>query len=224
MSDYGRIYRELWRPDKKARRAGNAAMGLWTLGISWCKDHRSAGRIAGDAALELGTQDEIDALVRERLWRKTSDGYLYNDWSDWNQDVEPDTVGGDLVRKIVPESQPKAVRVQLSRIAGQLIMDGSDPAHVETGLRFWLDNTYPPTSLPQFVSQAARMAESNKSKLNALREAWVDGKTSRLTEFGLIFTPGPAPEGMSDMALRAHRLTEKRAWIEGLVKEIEVHR
>lgn len=220
MTEHGVIRRDFHRHPKVVN-TSNSALGLWARAISWCKDNRKAGRIPLSDALTLGSQGEVDELVSTRLWRLQGDCAVFHDWNDHNEVIEPDTVGGDLIRKVVPESQPKAVRTQLSRIAGQLILDGSEPAHVETGLRLWLDNTYPPTSLPQFVSQAARMAESNKSKLNALREAWVDGKTSRLAEFGLIFTPAPAPDGMSDMALRAHRLREKRSWIEGLVKELE---
>src|SRR3990172_7630126 len=47
----------LWR-HYKARRAGVAAMGLWSLGQSWCADKHTDGAITRAAVLDLCDGDE----------------------------------------------------------------------------------------------------------------------------------------------------------------------
>lgn len=124
-----------------------------------------------------------------------------------------------LVGRIVPDSQPLAIRRELEWIVKELLGQGISPGDISEGLRLWLVSPYAPSSLPKFVSQVQR--EGSGSRINALRQAWVDGDVSRLKPFGLWFTPGPA-SGVADKDLAAFRKAEKREWIEGIVRgEVE---
>lgn len=78
-----------------ALRAGSgdalAALGLWTLCLSWCGSDRYARETGEVPAVIVDTfaaphdGDELaGALVAAGLWESRSDGYAFHDWSDWN--------------------------------------------------------------------------------------------------------------------------------------------
>ncbi|SIL73510.1 Uncharacterised protein [Mycobacteroides abscessus subsp. abscessus] len=212
MSDNGRIDREFW-DHPKVKAAGNAAIGLWARTNSWCRYKRTAGHITPDVALELGTQDEIDALVRERLWLKTSSGYVMKDYADWNDDVEPDTVAGAMVREVVPVEHPSAIRKQLARRAAELIAEGIDPDHVKRGLVLWTEKDLSPSLLPSLVSQAMNTHKQNQSLLNVLRDCWRTGDVSPLKPFGFIFTIPDLPSGIDASERRDLIREAQKAWL-----------
>ncbi|WP_195167148.1 hypothetical protein [Mycobacteroides abscessus] len=220
MSDNGRIHREFWS-HPKAVKAGNAAIGLWARANSWCRFNRTAGHIHTEAALLLGTQDEIDALVRERLWLKTSRGYVMKDYADWNDDVEPDTVAGQLVRDVVPIEHPSAVRKQLARKAAELITEGIDQEHVKRGLILWTEKDLSPALLPSLVSQAMNAHKQTQSLLNVLRACWTSGEVYPLKKYGFVFTPPDAPPGISADERRALNREAQREWLREIHERIK---
>lgn len=70
--------------DAAVIRAGNAAFGLWARAGSYTADKITGGYVPPEVALLLGTQDEIDALVREKLWTREKTkrgGYLFVDYT-----------------------------------------------------------------------------------------------------------------------------------------------
>lgn len=60
--------------------AGNGPIGLYVRAGAWSVHQRTDGRVPRHVAVTLGTEDEAAALVRERLWRKVRDGYLFTPW------------------------------------------------------------------------------------------------------------------------------------------------
>jgi hypothetical protein len=71
---------------ERVLRAGNAAMGLWVRGGSWCAGQLTDGFIPADVARTLGTAGEIRKLVAVGLWEAhTKDGqagYLFHAWAE----------------------------------------------------------------------------------------------------------------------------------------------
>lgn len=212
MTDNGRIHREFWN-HPKAKAAGNAAIGLWARANSRCRYDRTAGHVAESVAMELGTREEIDALVRERLWVRTNQGYRFNDWEHWNEDVEPDTVAGALVREVVPVEHPSAIRKQLARRASELIAEGIDSDHVKRGLVLWTEKDLSPALLPSLVSQAMNTHKHTQSLLNVLRDCWRTGDVTPLKPFGFVFTVPDLPSGLSADARRECIRQAQKTWL-----------
>lgn len=172
--------------------------------------------------LELGTREEADELVTAGLWLKSLKGGLkvavFKDYGDWNKDVEPDTEAGNLVRKVVPESHPSAVRNQLVRQASSLLAEGIDPAGVEAGLRLWLSKDLSPSLLPSLVSQAMKDTQRAASLRNTIRQCLESGQVSPLKPYGLVFVPPEPPDGLSVQDRRVFMDVEKRKWLNGLLE------
>ena len=70
----------------KAKRAGLAALGLWTLAGSWCRAYKSDGFVPAWWVQERRGQRHADALVAAGLWHPCSEGgepgYRFHDWHD----------------------------------------------------------------------------------------------------------------------------------------------
>ncbi|SKL37398.1 Uncharacterised protein [Mycobacteroides abscessus subsp. massiliense] len=209
MSDNGRIHRKFWNHDK-AKAAGNAALGLWARANSWCRDHRKAGYVPAPDALEMGTQAEIDALVNARLWVKTQHGYRFHDYEHWNDDVEADTLAGDMVREVVPASHPSAIRKQLVRQATALLAEGIDRDIVKRALGLWCAKDLSPSLLPNLASEAMKEAQRSQNVMNVLRDCWRSGKVTPLKQFGYVFTLPDIPDDV-DRDVFIHQA--KRDWM-----------
>lgn len=221
MSDNGRIHRKFW-DHPKAKAAGNAACGLWARINSWCRDNRTAGYIPSTTALELGTQDEIDALVRERLLLQTNHGYRMKDYEEWNDDIEPDTVAGDLVRETVPEQHPSAIRKQLARKAAELLTEGIDREVVKRALVLWTTKALSPSLLPSLASEAMKESQRSQSLRSVMRECWKSGQVTPLKPFGYVFTPPDFPDNCTDPEdRRAFMLAAKRKWLTELAERVK---
>lgn len=60
--------------------SGNGPIGLYVRAGAWSVHQRTDGRIPRHVAVTLGTEEEAAALVRERLWRKARNGYVFTPW------------------------------------------------------------------------------------------------------------------------------------------------
>lgn len=224
MSEFGKIHRKFW-DHPKAKQAGNAALGLWAKANAWCRDNRSAGFVPREVALELGTRDEANALVKAGLWRRVDKGgefigVRFNDYEQWNDDVEPNTVAGDLVRKTIPESHPVAIRKQLVRKTADLLREGIDIEIMERALNLWLAKDFGPGILPNLVSEAQKEARRAATLRNTITECLKTGQVSPLKAYGYIFSPPVPPDGLDVDQRRVWMDGAKRDWLNDLRKRV----
>lgn len=85
---WGRIDDKLYSHRKTMRipRAQRcAAIGLWTLAVSWSNNHETDGHVPRDIWDEFGTTEDIaETLVSAGYWIATDDGYLITNWGEYN--------------------------------------------------------------------------------------------------------------------------------------------
>lgn len=85
---WGRIDDKLYSHRKTMRipRAHRcAAIGLWTLAVSWSNNHETDGYVPRDIWDEFGTTRDIaETLVSAGYWTETDDGYLITNWGEYN--------------------------------------------------------------------------------------------------------------------------------------------
>lgn len=68
----------------KWRSASKGARALWTTALSWCADQETDGHVpTGMLAVLDGTANDAKSLVTAGLWQKTSDGWLFHKWSEY---------------------------------------------------------------------------------------------------------------------------------------------
>jgi hypothetical protein len=72
----------------KVLRAGNAAVGLYVRCGSYSSDHLTNGHIPDAIAKLYGTEPQVNALLRERLWVTVPGGYLMPDFLEFNPSAE----------------------------------------------------------------------------------------------------------------------------------------
>lgn len=74
------------------RRGRYAAIGVWTVAGSWSADELTDGHIPNYMLESWGTPPSApEALVAAGLWERTSDGYLFCNWHEYQpskQDVD----------------------------------------------------------------------------------------------------------------------------------------
>jgi hypothetical protein len=72
----------------KRRRAGWAAIGLWTTAGSWCRAYKRDGFVPADLINEWKVKRHADQLVDAGLWSHCKEGgevgYRFHDWLDIN--------------------------------------------------------------------------------------------------------------------------------------------
>ena len=68
----------------KARRAGNAALGLWVRCGAYCAQYETDGQLPADIVEEYGSRREIDRLITSTLLARVEGGYLMPDFLDYN--------------------------------------------------------------------------------------------------------------------------------------------
>lgn len=70
----------------KRRRAGWAAIGLWTTAGSWCRAYKHDGFVPAELIDEWKVKRHADQLVAAGLWSKVThkgeSGYQFHDWLD----------------------------------------------------------------------------------------------------------------------------------------------
>ncbi|MFE3051580.1 hypothetical protein [Nocardia sp. NPDC059239] len=63
------------------RNARCAAIGLWTLAMSWCDDHDTGGLVPAYVVEEFGATKQVaEWLVTVGYWESAEDGYRIPDW------------------------------------------------------------------------------------------------------------------------------------------------
>lgn len=67
----------------KVLAAGNAAMGLWVRAGAWSSQHLTDGDVPMHAVRLLGSRAQAEALVCAGLWVKTTQGYRFHEWHDY---------------------------------------------------------------------------------------------------------------------------------------------
>lgn len=74
---------------RKPRKAGVAAMGLWTLAGSWCADNLTDGFVPESIPIRWASNFRklADALVAAELWhphiKDGEPGWLFHDWEKY---------------------------------------------------------------------------------------------------------------------------------------------
>ena len=220
MSEFGKIHRKFWEHNK-VQKCSNGAIGLWAKANAWCRDQRSAGYVPRVVAEDLGNRSEIDELVAARLWTAELRGGLYvgfrfNDYAHWNDDVEPETEAGNLVRQVVPAEQPSAIRKQLVRQVAALLSEGISQEVVARALALWLAKGLSPSLLPALVSEAMAEARRAATLRNTIDECIKCGVVSPLKAFGHVFTPPDPPDGLDVQSRREFMNVEKLKWLNAL--------
>lgn len=66
-----------------------AAMGLWTIAGTWCRDQLSDGVVPDYMIAEFGgTRRQADTLVAAGMWVPHASGYEFVNWSQWQDTRE----------------------------------------------------------------------------------------------------------------------------------------
>ena len=101
----------------KHMRAGAAAVGVYSFGLSYVARNLTDGFIPTGAAAGLAAslgagENEINALVREGLWEVTKNGYTVHDYLKYNptKEVVEKKRLADAVRQGRHRSQPESRR------------------------------------------------------------------------------------------------------------------
>lgn len=83
----------------KARAAGLAAVGLWTVAGSWCKAYKSEGLVPEWLVTDWRAKKAADQLVLAGLWTRTDQGYQFHDWGHLNDPADEIERQRELGRK-----------------------------------------------------------------------------------------------------------------------------
>ncbi|WP_367582218.1 hypothetical protein [Tsukamurella tyrosinosolvens] len=73
-----------WSNPKTMELSG-AAVGLWVRAGSYSCQHLTDGVIARSVLRMLGTPDEAAELVAAGLWDETASGWVFHDWSEYQE-------------------------------------------------------------------------------------------------------------------------------------------
>lgn len=83
----------------KARRAGVAAMGLWSLAGAYSAAYKLDGLVPSDYVRTWpGGPRLADRLVASGLWDEVDDGWRFHDWCDYQMTAEEIERDRDLAR------------------------------------------------------------------------------------------------------------------------------
>ena len=104
--------------DPRFTKAGNAAIGLWTMALAWSTANRADGTITKDAVRELGTDMQAKRLVKARLWNETPDGYEF-------ASVDGIHVYDPTSDDVVAARAASAQRMRATRARRKAIADGT---------------------------------------------------------------------------------------------------
>lgn len=67
---------------RKAVKAGNAAIGLWTRAGAWSNHQLTDGFVPSDMVDVLGTPAQAERLVKAGLWITADGGYQFHQWAE----------------------------------------------------------------------------------------------------------------------------------------------
>ncbi|MGW1679361.1 hypothetical protein [Saccharopolyspora sp. NPDC002376] len=78
--------------NRKVRKAGTPALGLWVRCGSWAASNLTDGFVPADIAARYGTARQAAKLVEAGLWEQATrdgePGYQFHDWTDYQQTRE----------------------------------------------------------------------------------------------------------------------------------------
>lgn len=220
MADLSRIDKKFYLHPKamKARAAAPGAIALWLFANCYCRDHRAQGVLPREVALELGSEQEIQALVDAHLWRAVEDTYVFNDWAEWNPDML--SAGSKTSAKYIVQhilsNHPLTTQNRLSAEVEKLIDEGVPLSAIEAGLRTWGERKEARFAwLAYYVSDAIRAGESGVHA--AIKEARRTWDMAPLAEFGFRWESPDLPDGMkSPRQVREYMRQRKAAWLDGI--------
>lgn len=145
----------------KARRAGLAAMGLWSLAGSHCMDYLTDGVV--EAWFVEAWPDGVTLaarLVRVGLWDEHPDGYVFHDWGEFQPTA-------DSVR------ETRSARSEAGRKGAQKRWQGN---HVANGMANAIANEWPgnaPSPSPSPDSSKTSMSQSSNNRASDSTDAEV---------------------------------------------------
>jgi hypothetical protein len=116
--------------NRKVRRAGTAAMGLWALCGSWSASNLTDGFVPAEIAARYGTDRQAAKLVAVGLWEPTErdgeKGWLFHDWADY----QPTRKEVEAKRAAASDRQAKARKVRKdSRSSEDSVTRDTDVSH-----------------------------------------------------------------------------------------------
>lgn len=207
----------------KARTLEPSSITLWLFANCYCRDHRQQGFISRDAALSLGSETEIKALVDSGLWREVAGGYQFWDWEDWNAEMQgsgPRSAAHRIVNTVLGD-HPYAVQARLAVEVEKCIDEGVPKTAIVAGLKKWRGRQDAKvTWLPYFVSDAIREGESGV--FAAIKEARKTGNVLLLNEFGYKWRSPDLPDGMrSRRAISEFMQQKKKAWLDDVEARVK---
>lgn len=219
MADLSRIHKRFYlhRKAQRAREICPSSISLWLFANCWCRDHRAQGLIPAEVAEELGSAEEIAALVKSGLWQETFGAYEFHDWRDWNADcLRPTTAGSAafLVQRNLGD-HPQEVQNRIRREVDRLIDEGIPTPVIEEALQAWGNRPGAGMSwLAYMASDAMRKRETGIRA--ALKEARRTGVVGPLAEFGYRWEPPEAPPRIGPRRVRELMREHKLNWIAGI--------
>lgn len=167
------------------RRDRLAAIGLWTLGGAWSAKELQDGAVPSYMIVELGaTRRVAEALVTAGLWSRTSSGYAFVNWDEF-QPTRADVVAA---REKNAEKLRKWRRRNQEQNQGETefvtgLQDGSDEVRNPAPVPTRPDPTSSPDGEEDVAERAdvaelcellADLVEENGSKRPAVTKAWRD--------------------------------------------------
>lgn len=87
----------------KIVKAGNAAIGAWVRLGAYCNAYHLNGKVETSAALDIGSQEEIDSLVAVGLLHAVDGGYEIHDYLKYQSSKEAIEAKKEETRKRVAE-------------------------------------------------------------------------------------------------------------------------
>jgi hypothetical protein len=167
------------------RRDRLAAIGLWTLAGAWSAKELQDGAVPSYMIVELGaTRRVAEALVAVGLWSRTSTGYAFVNWDDF-QPTKADVLSA---REKNAEKLRKWRQRNRDRDQGETefvtgLQDGSDEVRNPAPVPARPDPTSPPIGGEDVADRAdvaelcellADLVEENGSKRPTVTKAWAD--------------------------------------------------
>jgi len=221
MADWGRIHRHLHKHPKVGE-AGLAAMGLWTLLISWSRDHRTSGFIPDDCPLLTEHDEETDQLVRSGLLDRVPGGYTFHDWDEHNGDSRPKTTAARLVFDVFGGRYPESVERSLISKVGELLEEGQEKHVITEALKIWGTKPEATVGLLPFLIVDAIRANKNNNLDKLIRDALETNDITPLRRFGYWFEYPSAPLHLKTAGeVTEFMVAAQREWLLRLQKELD---
>ena len=137
---WGKVDDNLWG-HPKVLQVGNAAMGAWVRMLSWSARYLTDGAIPATAAMAVGSDSEIVALVKAGLLENRPGGFQIHDYLDYN-----------------PSGAEVKAAIEAKRRAGQAGGQASAQARAQAPAQAESKPVPVPVSVPKKKPTASRRA------------------------------------------------------------------